>query len=137
MGHLDVTQRGGPLDGGVDVVAGRVDGWGHRTELAVQAKRYAAPVGRRHVDELLGAFRRQRYAEAPCPGRRRPAGPVRRVDVIPRKTGFPCCPNGSHFLCRYAYFAYKPRSPSVPWLGRALGPHRPRCAAPSAFGGDP
>ena len=64
MGYLDVTQRGGPFDGGVDVVAGRVDAWGHRSELAVQAKRYAAPVGRRYVDELLGAFRRQRYAEA-------------------------------------------------------------------------
>ena len=64
MGYLDVTQRSGPFDGGVDVVAGRVDAWGHRSELAVQAKRYAAPVGRRYVDELLGAFHRQRYAAA-------------------------------------------------------------------------
>lgn len=64
MGYVDVTQRGGPLDGGVDVVAGRVDAWGHRHEIAVQAKRYSAPVGRRFVDELLGAARRQRFAEA-------------------------------------------------------------------------
>jgi restriction system protein len=64
MGYVDVVERGGPNDGGVDVVACRVDAWGHRAETAVQAKRYSAPVGRRFVDELLGAFRRQRYAEA-------------------------------------------------------------------------
>ena len=64
MGYVDVVERGGPFDGGVDVVACRVDAWGHRAEIAVQAKRYSAPVGRRFVDELLGAFRRQRYAEA-------------------------------------------------------------------------
>ena len=64
MGYVDVVERGGPGDGGVDVVACRVDAWGHRAEIAVQAKRYSAPVGRRFVDELLGAFRRQRYAEA-------------------------------------------------------------------------
>ena len=64
MGYVDVVQRGGPLDGGVDVVARRVDAWGHRAEIAVQAKRYSAPVGRRFVDELLGAFRRQHFAEA-------------------------------------------------------------------------
>jgi hypothetical protein len=64
MGYVDVVERGGPQDGGVDVVACRVDAWGHRAEIAVQAKRYSAPVGRRFVDELLGAFRRQRYAEA-------------------------------------------------------------------------
>lgn len=64
MGYVDVVQRGGPLDGGVDVVARRVDPWGHHAELAVQAKRYSAPVGRRYVDELLGAFRRQHFAEA-------------------------------------------------------------------------
>ena len=29
--------------------------------------------------------------------------------AMPLKTGFPCCPNGSHHLCRYAYYAYKPR----------------------------
>ena len=28
---------------------------------------------------------------------------------MPLKTGYPCCPNGSHVLCRYAHFAYKPR----------------------------
>ena len=42
----------------------RLSAWGHRAEIAVQAKRYSAPVGRRFVDELLGVFRRQRYAEA-------------------------------------------------------------------------
>lgn len=64
MGYIDVVQRGGPLDGGVDVVAARVDEWGHHHQIAVQAKRYNAPVGRRYVDELLGAARRQRFAEA-------------------------------------------------------------------------
>ncbi|MFY0536781.1 restriction endonuclease [Nannocystis pusilla] len=64
MGYVDVEQRGGPLDGGVDVVAARIDGWGHRARIAVQAKRYAQPVGRRYVDELLGAYRRQQFAEA-------------------------------------------------------------------------
>lgn len=64
MGYVDVVQRGGPGDGGVDVVACRVDAWGARVEIAVQAKRYSASVGRRFVDELLGASRRQRYAEA-------------------------------------------------------------------------
>ncbi len=34
IGYLGVTQRGGSFDGGVDVVAGRVDAWGHRSELA-------------------------------------------------------------------------------------------------------
>jgi HJR/Mrr/RecB family endonuclease len=63
MGYVALEQ-GGPLDGGVDVVARSVDAWGHRKEIAVQAKRYARPVGRRYVDELLGAFRRQRFAEA-------------------------------------------------------------------------
>lgn len=28
---------------------------------------------------------------------------------MPLKTGYPCCPNGSHFVCRYAHFVYKPR----------------------------
>nr|WP_263430026.1 restriction endonuclease [Nannocystis pusilla] len=64
MGYVDVEQRGGPLDGGVDVVAARIDGWGHRSRIAVQAKRYAGAVGRRYVDELLGAFRRQQFSEA-------------------------------------------------------------------------
>lgn len=64
MGYADVEQRGGPLDGGVDVVAARVDKWGHRAEIAVQAKRYSGPVGRRYVDELLGAFRRRNFSEA-------------------------------------------------------------------------
>lgn len=64
MGYVDVEQRGGPLDGGVDVVAARIDAWGHRARIAVQAKRYAQPVGRRYVDELLGAYRRQQFAEA-------------------------------------------------------------------------
>lgn len=64
MGYVDVEVRGGPLDGGVDVVARRTDTWGHRVEIAVQAKRYSAPVGRRFVDELLGAFRRRHFAEA-------------------------------------------------------------------------
>lgn len=64
MGYVDVEQQGGPLDGGVDVVAARIDAWGHRARIAVQAKRYAQPVGRRYVDELLGAYRRQQFAEA-------------------------------------------------------------------------
>ncbi len=64
MGYVDVVQCGGPLDGGVDVIAARVDTWGHRAEIAVQAKRYSGPVGRRYVDELLGTFRRRSFAEA-------------------------------------------------------------------------
>ncbi|HEY8380194.1 MAG TPA: restriction endonuclease, partial [Nannocystis sp.] len=64
MGYVDVKQCGGALDGGVDVIAARVDEWGHKTLLAVQAKRYSRPVGRRYVDELLGAFRRRAFAEA-------------------------------------------------------------------------
>lgn len=63
MGY-EAIENGGPFDGGVDVVARRVDEWGHRRRVAVQAKRYARPVGRRHVDELLGTFRRQQFAEA-------------------------------------------------------------------------
>lgn len=64
MGYVDVEQRGGPLDGGVDVVAARIDAWNHRARLAVQAKRYSGVVGRKYVDELLGAFRRQQFAQA-------------------------------------------------------------------------
>ena len=28
---------------------------------------------------------------------------------MPLKEGHPCCPCGSHWLCRYAWFEYKPR----------------------------
>lgn len=63
MGY-EALEQGGPFDGGVDVVARGVDTWGHPKRIAVQAKRYARPVGRRHVDELLGAFHRQKFAEA-------------------------------------------------------------------------
>jgi DNA-directed RNA polymerase subunit RPC12/RpoP len=28
---------------------------------------------------------------------------------MPRRTDFPCCPNGSHYSCWYAHFAYKPQ----------------------------
>lgn len=28
---------------------------------------------------------------------------------MPRKTGFPCCPSGSHYLCHYAHHWYKTR----------------------------
>lgn len=63
MGY-EAVERGGPFDEGIDVLAWRVDAWGHRTELAVQAKRYTQPVGRRFVDELLGTCQRRRSSEA-------------------------------------------------------------------------
>jgi hypothetical protein len=28
---------------------------------------------------------------------------------MPIRSGYPCCPNGSHVLCRYAHHIYKPR----------------------------
>lgn len=62
MGHVDVRHQGGPGDGGVDVVASRIDQWGHRSLIAVQVKRYTAPIGRRFVDELIGVLHRQRFA---------------------------------------------------------------------------
>lgn len=56
-------ERGGPFDGGVDVVASRTDEWGHEVRVAVQAKRYSKPVGRRAVDELIGVLARGRFTE--------------------------------------------------------------------------
>lgn len=57
---------------------------------------------------------------------------------MPRKTGFPCCPNGSHYLCHYAHFTYKPRHacfrcrkafkrPSQAEVDPEGEPHDPRC----------
>lgn len=62
MDYADVEHRGGPLDGGVDVVGKRIDRWGHVSKVAVQVKRYNAPVGRPCVDELLGVIHRDRFA---------------------------------------------------------------------------
>lgn len=62
MGYEEVEIRGGAGDGGVDVTAVRIDEWGHRGSVALQAKRYRKPLGRRFVDELSGSVSRQRFS---------------------------------------------------------------------------
>ncbi|MEZ4385857.1 MAG: restriction endonuclease [Nannocystaceae bacterium] len=64
IGYREVVVRGGPRDGGIDVQAVRVDRWGHRARVAIQAKRYQRPVGRRIVDEMIGVVARERLGEA-------------------------------------------------------------------------
>ncbi len=64
IGYRDVAVRGGPNDGGIDVLAIRVDQWGHRAKVAIQAKRYQRPVGRRIIDEMIGVINRERLGEA-------------------------------------------------------------------------
>ena len=54
MGYEGVKVVGGARDGGVDVVATKTDEWGHPVPAALQVKRYAKPVGRRIVDEMIG-----------------------------------------------------------------------------------
>ncbi|HGG56603.1 MAG TPA: restriction endonuclease [Nannocystis exedens] len=64
IGYREVVVRGGPNDGGIDVLAIRLDRWGHRVKVAIQAKRYQRPVGRRIIDELIGVIHRERLGEA-------------------------------------------------------------------------
>ncbi len=64
IGYREVVVRGGPNDGGIDVFAIRLDRWGHRAKVAIQAKRYQRPVGRRIIDELIGVIHRERLGEA-------------------------------------------------------------------------
>lgn len=64
LGYVDVTLRGGPRDGGIDVLAHKIDAWGHRARVALQAKRYSRPVGRAVVDEMVGVIARERVGEA-------------------------------------------------------------------------
>ncbi len=64
LGYREVVVRGGPNDGGIDVQAIRVDRWGHRAKIAIQAKRYRRPVGRRIIDEMIGVLSRERLGEA-------------------------------------------------------------------------
>lgn len=64
IGYREVSVRGGPGDGGIDVQAIRVDRWGHRARVAIQAKRYLRPVGRRAIDEMIGVVARERLGEA-------------------------------------------------------------------------
>lgn len=64
IGYREVIVRGGPNDGGIDVQAIRVDRWGHRAKVAIQAKRYQRPVGRRIIDEMIGVLSRERLGEA-------------------------------------------------------------------------
>ncbi|HLL54965.1 MAG TPA: restriction endonuclease [Myxococcaceae bacterium] len=62
LGYTSVQVRGRPGDGGVDIIATKVTEWEHPAQVAIQVKRYARPVGRRHVDELLGVLARERHA---------------------------------------------------------------------------
>lgn len=64
MGYADVRVSGGTGDGGVDVLASHCDRWGHRTRVAVQAKRWARSIGRRTVDEMIGVLVRGRLGQA-------------------------------------------------------------------------
>ncbi|MCB9700992.1 MAG: restriction endonuclease [Myxococcales bacterium] len=64
LGYREVIVRGGPSDGGIDVQAIRLDRWGHRARVAIQAKRYQRPVGRRIIDEMIGVVARERLGEA-------------------------------------------------------------------------
>jgi len=64
LGYREVVVRGGPNDGGIDVHAIRLDRWGHRARVAIQAKRYQRPVGRRIIDEMIGVLTRERLGEA-------------------------------------------------------------------------
>lgn len=64
MGYVDVQHRGGPLDGGVDVVGKLPAPVGRASRVAVQVKRYSDPVARPCIDELLGVLHRERYDRA-------------------------------------------------------------------------
>lgn len=64
MGYAEVQHRGGPLDGGVDVVGKLPAPVGRASRVAVQVKRYAEPVTRPCIDELLGVLHRDRYDRA-------------------------------------------------------------------------
>lgn len=64
LGYADVRVCGGPRDGGIDVIAHKVDAWGHRARVILQAKRYTRPVGRAVVDEVVGVIHRERVGEA-------------------------------------------------------------------------
>jgi restriction endonuclease Mrr len=64
MGHDEVRVVGGSGDGGVDVLAVHRDRWGHRIEVAAQAKRWSRSLGRRVVDEMIGVLARGRLGQA-------------------------------------------------------------------------
>jgi hypothetical protein len=64
MGYVDVQHRGGPLDGGVDVVGKLPAPVGRASRVAVQVKRYSDPVTRPCIDELLGVLHRDRFDRA-------------------------------------------------------------------------
>lgn len=64
MGYDEVRVVGGSGDGGVDVLAVHCDRWGHRIQVAAQAKRWARSLGRRVVDEMIGILARRAHAGA-------------------------------------------------------------------------
>lgn len=60
MGYSEVVVTGRAGDGGVDVRAVRTDPLsGHKTRVAMQAKRYRNNVARAHVDQMIGVMTRE------------------------------------------------------------------------------